>query len=118
LSDHPAATLVETLVHLEIDPEDLPDTYQLLAVEIPDEIQVESIKEDRLAPGWRRDVAVTRALGDQWLREGRTALLQVPSAIVPFAWNWLLNPAHADGASARVVDIIQTPFDPRLFRAP
>jgi RES domain-containing protein len=104
------------LVHLEIDPEDLPDTYQLLAVDIPDDVRFESIAEDQLAAGWRQNTALTRALGNQWLRDNRAALLKVPSAIVPASVNWLLNPAHADSAKARVAEIIRAPFDLRLFR--
>jgi RES domain-containing protein len=117
LSDHPASTLLETLVHLEVDPEDLPDAYQLLAVDIPEDVRFELIEEDHLAPGWREDVGLTRGLGDRWLRENRTALIGVPSAIVPASVNWLLNPAHVDGAKARVTEIIRAPFDPRLFKA-
>jgi RES domain-containing protein len=116
LSDHPASTLLEILVHLEIDPEDLPSTYQLLAVDIPDEIRFESIEDNRLARRWRDNNALTRELGDRWLRENRTALLRVPSAIVPAAVNWLLNPAHPDSSQARIAEIIRAPLDARLFR--
>jgi RES domain-containing protein len=117
LSDHPASTLVETLVHLEIDPEDIPDTYQLLAIDIPDHVRFEVVEEDQLPTNWRRQTQLTQALGDRWLHDTRTALLRVPSAIVPFAVNWLLNPAHTDAAHARIVEIIRAPFDRRLFGA-
>jgi RES domain-containing protein len=116
LSDHPASTLLEILVHLEVDPEDVPDTYQLLAVDIPDDVRFASIEEDQLATGWRSDATLTRSLGDQWLRESQTALMRVPSAIVPASVNWLLNPAHADSANAHIAEIIRAPFDPRLLR--
>jgi RES domain-containing protein len=115
LSDHPAATLLETLVHLEVEPEDVPNPFQLLAVDIPDDVRFDSIPEDQLASGWRNNPALTRDLGDRWLRENRTALLRVPSAIVPFAVNWLLNPGHADAAHARIAEIIHAPFDRRLL---
>jgi len=36
-SDHPASALLEAMVHLEIDFEDLPDTYQLLEIDVPDD---------------------------------------------------------------------------------
>lgn len=117
MSDHPASALLEILVHLEIDPEDLPETYQILAVDIPDDVQFKSIEESEIAREWRRDRALTRGWGDTWLREGATALLRVPSAIVPAAANWLLNPAHPDSAHARVAAILEAPFDPRLFKA-
>jgi RES domain-containing protein len=116
LSDHPASALLEILVHLEIDPEDLPDTYQLLSVDIPDDIQLKSIEEGKIAQGWRDDRSLTRGLGDTWLREGETALMRVPSAIVPSAVNWLLNPAHPNSPNARVTAIVEAPFDPRLFK--
>jgi RES domain-containing protein len=115
LSDHPASVLAEVLVHLEVDAEDLPDTYQLLGVDVADDVSFETIELTQLAATWRDNHAVTRHSGDQWLSGGRTALLRVPSAIVPFAWNWLLNPAHQDAAQARITEIIQAPFDPRLL---
>lgn len=116
LSDHPASALLEILVHLEIDPEDLPSAYQLLAVDISDDIAFASVSEHQIAKEWRSDTAVTRELGDRWLREGRTALLRVPSAIVPSAVNWLLNPAHPDSSRAHIVEITRAPFDIRLFK--
>jgi RES domain-containing protein len=116
LADHPAAALLETLVHLEIDPDDLPSTYQLLDVEIPDSVVVDAIRGSDLPAEWRRDNAATQPLGDRWLREQRTALSQVPSAITPFTANWLLNPKHPDAAAAKIVNVSSAPFDQRLFR--
>ena len=46
LSEHPALALLENLVHLEIDPEDLPSGYQLLTVDVPDG-RIESLGEFR-----------------------------------------------------------------------
>lgn len=86
-----------------------------MAVDVPDDVRFDSIAENQLAPGWRDNQVLTRDWGDRWLRENRTALLRVPSAIVPFAVNWLLNPAHADAAHARIAAIVQAPFDRRLF---
>jgi RES domain-containing protein len=117
LSDHPSSTLLETLVHLEVDPEDLPDTYQLLAVDIADSLGVESIDEDQLGTGWRDNPPLTQNLGNRWLRDSKTALLRVPSAIVPRSFNWLLNPAHADSAKAHVAETVRLAFDPRLFKS-
>ena len=117
LTDHPASALVEVLVHLEVDPGDLPDSYQLLAIDFPDAVPIQSIALEDLAPEWRERPNLTRDIGDQWLREKRTALLRVPSAIVPVATNWLANPAHADIADARIADVVQLTFDPRLFHA-
>jgi RES domain-containing protein len=111
LADHPASALLEVMVHLEVDAEDLPRDYQLLAVEVPDGISAAFIG---LPDGWRDDIASTRALGDAWLREGSSALLRVPSAIVPDARNYLFNPAHADGAKITIARAQRAALDPRL----
>ena len=115
LADHPASALVEIMVHLEIDAEDLPTHYQILGVEVPSDVNVTSLAENELPDGWRQQSALTRALGDEWLRAGATAVLRVPSAIVPEAANYLLNPAHADAARISIESAIRAAFDPRLM---
>src|SRR5882724_5418433 len=115
LADHPASALIEVMVHLEIDAEDLPTHYQLLGIAVPDELAVTRIDEYALPPDWREQTAQTRTRGDDWLRGGSTALLRVPSAIVPEAANYLLNPAHADAAQADIASAIRAAFDPRLM---
>ena len=115
LTDHPAAALLEVLVNLEVDPADLPQSYQLLAVDFADNTRSESIAPDQLAANWGEQLQFTRNMGDAWLREKRTMLLRVPSAIVPFTTNWLLNPEHQNAASVRIGEIIRVPFDRRFF---
>ena len=119
LAEHPALALLETLVHLEIDPEDVPANYQLLTVEVPDDIAVEEFTAQRLAtlsPDWRNRPDQTRQLTRSWFVERRTALLRVPSVIVPAAGNYLLNPLHPDATRVTIVDKQTVEFDARLFR--
>ncbi len=47
-------------------------------------------------------VSETVATGDAWLAEGRSAALRVPSVLLPYAWNVLLNPRHADVTRAGI----------------
>ena len=115
LADHPASALVEVMVHLEIDAEDLPMHYQLLGVEVPDEIAVMSVDEATLPASWRDQVGFTRVHGDDWLHGTESALLRVPSAIVPQAANYLLNPAHPDAARVSLAVTLRAAFDPRLI---
>ena len=112
----PAAALLETLVHAEIDAEDIPVTFRYLEIEAPEPVSIEAAEVDTLGPGWRRDPLATRRIGDGWLLSGRTALLRVPSAIVPATWNVLLNPRHPDAGQVRVVRIHDQPLDLRLVR--
>ncbi|MCC6586587.1 MAG: RES family NAD+ phosphorylase [Bryobacterales bacterium] len=95
---NPATALVEVLVHLEVDVEDPPANFHYLEIDVPDSISREPVSTGDLGPGWRLDLERTRKAGDQWLAAGRTALLIVPSVLVPATWNLLLNPLHPDAA--------------------
>jgi RES domain-containing protein len=113
-AESPAAALLETLVHLEIDLEDLPVRYRLLKIELPDDIAAERLDPASLPEGWTEDVTLTRRLGDAWLASRRTARLDVPSATAPETWNILLNPAHPDAARVRIIATAEHLLDPRL----
>ena len=115
-AQNPAAALLEILVHFEIDIQDLPVRYRLLKIEAPDDLQVESVPVDRLPTNWPERTEVTRALGDAWLTRGSTALLSVPSAIVPETFNVLLNPAHQDARRIVIVQTGEHAIDPRLLK--
>jgi|SRR3954471_22804 len=114
LADHPSSALLEMLVHLDRDL--IPSTYQLLRVAVPSEIAIEVIEADKISPDWRSETMTSRRLGDRWLDEGASALLQVPSATSGRGNNFLLNPAHPDAARITVAEIVRAPFDSRLLK--
>lgn len=113
---NPAGALLQALVHAEVDIEDLPVSFRYLEIEAPGTLGVEDVDASTLARSWRTDLPATRRAGDRWLHSGRTALLRVPSAIVPETWNILINPRHAESAQARVVRTHNHGLDPRLLR--
>jgi RES domain-containing protein len=115
LADHPASALLEILVHLEVATEDLPSHYQLLGVEVSEDVATTAVEERELPPDWRAQPALTRARGDGWIAEGTSALLRVPSAIVPAGMNFLLNPAHPDATRIGIPSAERAAFDPRLM---
>jgi RES domain-containing protein len=49
------------------------------------------------------------------LAEESTAVLRVPSAVVPEEWNFLINPAHAAAKAIHVVGRRKFAFDSRLL---
>lgn len=110
----PGDAQLEIVVHLEIDREDLPDDLRLYAVEVPDDLPVAQVEP--LPPDWRVRLELTRGIGDAWLAAGEAPALRVPSAIVPYSFNILLNPAHA--LVAGMAPVIDDPLvlDPRLLR--
>jgi len=112
---NPATALLETLVHLEIDSEDRPERFQVLRIEGPDSLSIEKLDVDYLSSSWGEDVGATQAIGDRWLSEGRSLLLQVPSVLVPETWNVLVNPRHAEASFLKITMTYEHPFDARLL---
>lgn len=110
-ADSPAAALLEILVHLEVDLHDLPERYRLLKFDAPDDLRVDRLEIDTLPKDWRDRADLTRAAGDAWLTTGATALLRVPSAIVPETSNVLLNPAHADASRITIASASEHALD-------
>lgn len=113
LAGTPAGALLEILVHLEVDQEDLPDTLQLLKVELPDDIDI--APAPLLKPNWAADLNHTKGLGDSFLKGCSALLLPVPSAIMPHSINYLFNPMHVDSARAALTGE-PFKFDNRLFK--
>ena len=117
LSSSPSSSLLEILVHLELEEDHLPRFYKLLEIESPDNISIEKL-EDRakLPKGWPKKLSLTRRLGDKWLKENSSALLQVPSALVPHTNNYLLNPLHVDAAKLKIISVSKQGLDRRLLK--
>jgi RES domain-containing protein len=106
LSDSPALALLEIRVHLDVPHDRLPKDFALVAVGIPQDLAVERL---------HRMPVDTKAFGDNWLDEQRTALLRVPSVVVPVSANVLLNPRHPDAQRVTVTEVRPFYFDPRLW---
>ena len=114
LAETAAGALLEVCVHTAAN--DVPPSYTLLEVTVPTPISVETISVDSLPQNWSEDLQVSRAVGSEWLRSSRSALLRVPSVLVPATFNILLNPAHSDSKKITISSVLEYPFDLRLKR--
>jgi len=112
---NPSTALLETLVHIEIDSEDRPDRFQVLKIEGPETLSQQTVEPDSLPESWTHDITATQSMGDLWLSEGHSLLLQVPSVLVPETWNLLVNPRHMEASLLKIVAIYEHPFDDRFF---
>jgi len=92
LAEHPAAALLEILVHAEVSPR----------------ASIAEIGKDALPADWRDDLAWSRDAGSEWLAGGSSVLLRVPSAVTPYTNNYLMNPqhVHADELSITQVSVV------------
>jgi RES domain-containing protein len=112
---NPATALLEMLVQNELDVENLPASYKLFKIEIPDAVSRQEVSSSSLPSDWKQHPDLTRNIGDDWLAAARTALLVVPCVIVPETQNVLINPEHPDSSKIRVVETFSNPIDERLF---
>jgi RES domain-containing protein len=110
---NPATALLEILVHAEVDIVDIPVTIRYLEIEVPDSMAVESLDVSAGGVAWTQ--GKSRRTGDEWLSSKRSALLRVPSVIVPATWNVLINPAHIESDHIRIVRTHRHAFDRRLL---
>lgn len=109
--------LLEVLVNFEMAPDGLPVNYQLLEVDCS-AVGVLPLSESELGDGWEAKRGLTQGIGDRWLASGESALLRVPSAVVPKSRNYLLNPRHPQAARAAIRSSSRHPLDRRLRQNP
>ena len=90
--------------------------FKILTIEIPDHLKLEIINEITLPEGWNRTdkYNVCQEIGSKWFLSGFTAILKVPSALVPHESNCILNTLHPDFQSIRLIDSEDFYFDSRL----
>lgn len=112
LAESPAAALLETCVHTSSN--DVPPTYTLLAVQAGADASTETLEIGMLRSDWIDHLEITREIGSSWLRERRSTLLRVPSALVPATFNVLLNPLHPNAKDMRIESVYEYPFDSRI----
>ena len=117
-SQHLAMAAMEKLVHLK------PGTgtkvrYNFFRLHFRD-VAIEIVSSAKLPATWnaKPPSAETQQLGREWFESRRTAILQVPSAIIPSEWNFVLNPTHPDFRLIKIDAPEPFAFDPRLIPTP
>lgn len=90
--------------------------YVIIPARVPSRVRVEQVATSVLPKDWRATGPneALRELGEQWVRRSLSAVLRVPSAVVPQEHNYLLNPAHADFGKIKLGRAEALTTDPRL----
>ncbi len=106
--------LLEIIVHLEF--KEALKFYKAIPVEVP-EVLLQSIDPTKLLEGWSKSPpqSSTQFIGNCWVEGEGSAVLKVPSAIIPNEFNYLLNPAHPEFDRVKRGVPIDLPVDPRVF---
>jgi len=115
LADHPALAALETFVHLGKRAWKI--KFALIRVEIPKEVKVLELFEEGLPANWRAEPPgpETMTVGEIWFRGRGTAVLKVPSVLVPAAANLVMNPEHPDTGKLRIGKAEAFSFDPGMW---
>jgi RES domain-containing protein len=105
---------LERFVHTDADLE--PGDLVAIPVDVSDDVTIDSIEVASLPADWRTfpPLPPLTRVGDEWFRASQTAVLSVPSVVIPQERNFVLNPIHP--AFARFVIGRPEPFsfDPRM----
>jgi RES domain-containing protein len=115
-----AATLSLAALELfiNLDPDNPPPDLVSIEATILDDIPIESVSIDQLPSRWRDYPGPDRLqeMGAAWLEGARTAVLSVPSAVIPGERNLLLNPAHPRFSRIQFGRPRPFGFDPRMWK--
>jgi RES domain-containing protein len=114
-SESAALAALEMLVHLGRGA--ILGAYVLIACMFDEEL-VSRLDPKRLAKNWRSYPAPRelQVIGNEWVKSGSSAVLQVPSVVVASDSNYLLNPRHSDFKGIRILNPQTFEFDSRLLK--
>jgi RES domain-containing protein len=108
-----ALAALEILVHLNP-----PLLFKYVAIPVKfDDALLEIFLVKTLPADWQTEPPTpsTKAIGDTWVREARSAMLALPSVIISGELNCLINPAHPDFKKLSIGKPEPFAFDPRLL---
>jgi RES domain-containing protein len=110
----------QSLAMLEMLVQDQPlrARYIMIEARIPSEVTIDRVKLDDLPLDWREIGArgKLQRIGGEWVNRRRTAVLAVPSAIVPAESNYLVNPLHPDFKRIKIGEPSAVETDLRLIK--
>lgn len=123
--DHPAVyaasslslAALEKFIHMGQDGAKI--AFVSYAIEIPDSVRTVAWELSDLPADWRDQPAPasTRAKGDRRLSGLSSAVLILPSVVLPSERNILLNPEHPEFKSIKISAPAPFSFNPRMWKS-
>ena len=115
-SEHASLAAWEKIVHVASFA-NLPENLQLVQIEIPDDIAVQTVPDSILVPGWESFPFCSETVnyGPEFLKSNEYLALKVPSAVIKEEFNIILNPLHPDIQLCKVISAVPFTFDKRIF---
>jgi len=96
----------------------LEEGYTAYSIEIPKKI-IYSPQPNTLPDDWHNNPhsRSSQIFGDHWVKSKKTAVMKVPSAVIPIESNYIINISHQDFSQIKINGPITFPFDKRLINA-
>jgi RES domain-containing protein len=92
--------------------------FIIMTISIPDNLYILELSIKELPLNWSKSGDAgyrnCRPFGDNWILKSESAILKVPSAIVPKDSNYLINPKHPDCSRISIISEAPFIFDDRI----
>ncbi|MEX0904883.1 MAG: RES family NAD+ phosphorylase [Balneolaceae bacterium] len=110
-----ALACLENLVHRS--GEGFNALFKISVINIPDSVSRENLYTKQLRDNWNLHSSYTycQEIGNRWLDEKRSCILQVPSSIIAEEQNILINPVHPEFGDIYIQSTGEFLFDNRLI---
>jgi RES domain-containing protein len=90
--------------------------FKIMFIDVPDRASVVEIDISKLEDGWRDpfDYSKCQPLGDAWYDEGKALSLKAPSAVMPEAYNYVINSEHPGFKLIKLIEATDLIPDERI----
>jgi RES domain-containing protein len=108
-----ALAFAEVAIHIPVGI--VPKDYFLISINTSDTASILKLAEKDMPADWRSNPHSnsTQNIGDQFIVESKYLIFQVPSAVVPGDFNFLINPNHSLIKEVTIKDVEPFEFDSR-----
>lgn len=115
-SESRSLCMFEAMAHIPINL--LPNNYKIIKIEIPDRVKVDELKIKNLPPNWDKFpyISASQKIGYRFVKNNKALILKVPSALISESYNYLLNPAHIDIISVKIISKDSIRLDDRIIK--
>ena len=90
--------------------------FKIMFIEVPAKTKLTIIIPDDPDEGWRDfdNYSKCQVLGDKWYNENSSLLLKAPSAVLPEAFNYVINTTRKDYNKVKLLEVTDLIPDERI----